>query len=164
MNADHENAVPRKPGSKKSTASRRITYRRAGRILANCWQAKVDRPDDSQVQQQLNEALVNLLACARRLPDKPERRKGGSDYRAGMKSEPGLSTRMFGAAYAYQRDPSNQERVSDVVNTAIAYFTAEQSKRERQRRAEEKAEKERKREARLASGMDVYHTGPGELI
>ena len=164
MNADQENATSQKPADEGSTVARRLAYRKAGQRLAGCWRTKVERPDDPHVQQQLNEALVNLLACARRLPDNPERRQGGNDYRAGAKSEPSLSTRMFGAAYAYQRDPSNQQRVSEAVNNAIAYFTAEHAKLERRRKAEAKAEKERKRAARIASGMDVYHTAPGERV
>lgn len=128
-----------------SNSERRRNFSIAGNRLARAYRRIEEQPPDTprspQSQARMQECAVMLLRRARELPDNPDRHPGGADYRAGLSNEPSLSIRLFGLAYAYQRDPSNTKVTRELVTVAIAYYRKLQDDKKAEAAAQRNAQR-----------------------
>lgn len=147
---------------------RRTEFDRAGKALVRRWQSLQRNPKNEARKESFNVGIARLLAAARALPDDPERRKGGADYRAGATNEPSVSIRLFGVAYEYQRNPADQALMGQLVNLAIAHYQARDGEknadRDATRAATKKAKQARDEKRGGRPGRPRMQTRPGDWI
>ena len=141
----------------RSNTARKKEFDHAGHALVRAHQRARAAPESDRRKEAFARAASRVLAAARDLPD-----KGRTDR--DNQGDPALSARVFGAAYAHQRDPTDRRVQGELLALVAVYYRGRQdSRKERAKTDSENTNPDAKQEsARRLRGTGGQREMPEE--
>lgn len=118
----------------RSNTARKKEFDHAGHALVRSHQRARAAPESTRRQQAFAKAAARVLAAARDLPDKGQTQRDNQ-------GDPALSARVFGAAYAHQRNPTDRRVQGELLALVAVYYRERQEEKKEREEAEAKASK-----------------------